>query len=178
MASGPIPQIRRSLRVIRMVSEMHRMGYQWARFMPHMHLSYRVWIAPAEAFSSINPAFIRGGFEPSIQYYSASDNEYFHWTDARNDTARQLAEKFIVRFPDIAARCRGRDWAYAGWLAELLGVLEEEVGRLPLVMQEYMEPWGDDLEALPLKSFWTPDGHLLSDRFFPLPPRFAGETGA
>jgi hypothetical protein len=161
-----------------MISELHRMGYQWARFMPHMHLSYRVWIAPAEAFSQINPAFIAGEFEPSIQYYSASENDYFHWTDAKNDTARQLAEKFIVRFPDISAKCQGRDWAYAGWLAELLGVLEDEVGRLPLVMDEYMEPWGDRLDALPLKSYWTPDGQPLGDRFFPLPPRFEGETGA
>ncbi|WP_153401311.1 hypothetical protein [Polymorphobacter fuscus] len=166
------------MRVIRMVSEMHRMGYQWARFMPNMHLSYRVWIAPAGAFSRINPAFIPGEAEPSIQYYSASENEYFHWTDAKNDTARQLAEKFIVRFPEISARCRGRDWAYAGWLAELLGVLEDEVGRLPLVMQDHMEPSGDQMEQLPLRSYWTAAGPTLGDRFFPLPPRFEREPGA
>lgn len=160
-----------------MVSELHRMGYQWARFMPHMHMAYRVWIAPAEAFSSVNPAFIRGGFEPSIQYSSASENNYFDWTDAKDDTARQLADKFVKRFPEIAQLCRGRDWAYAGWLAELLGVLEAEVGRLPVIVAEYMDPSGDRLDAVPLKSYWTPDGPLLGDRFFPLPPRFEGKTG-
>lgn len=68
MPTGPGSQIRRSLRVIRMVSELHRMGYQRARFMPHMHLSYRVWIAPAEAFSMVNPAFIPGAPDVGIQY--------------------------------------------------------------------------------------------------------------
>jgi len=143
-----------------MVSDLHWMGFQRARIMPHLHLSYRVWIAPAIAFSRTNPAFIPEGFEPSVQYYSASDNHYFHWTDATNDSARQLADKFVVRFPEIVAMCEGRDWAYAGWLAELVGHLENEAGRLPVVMQECQsackrdprsasnrDPLGDDAGA-------------------------------
>lgn len=172
MASGPGPEIRRSLRVIRMVSELHRIGYQRARFMPYVGLSYRLLIAPAEAFSSRNPAFVHGEFEPCARFCSASGNSYFEWNDAGQDTARQLAEKFVQRFPDLATRCAGRDWRYAGWLAELLGVLEQDAGRLPVVMEDYMEPWGDELEALPLRSFWTAAGPLLGDRYFSLPPKF------
>jgi len=99
-----------------MVSELHRMGYQWARFMPHMHMAYRVWIAPAEAFSGINPAFIPGGFEPSIQYTSASENNYFDWTDAKNDTARQLAEKLSNDFLTLLRGAKAEiGLTLAGW---------------------------------------------------------------
>src|SRR5262249_55747056 len=71
--------IRRSQRVIRMVSELHRLGYQRLRIMPYEHPSaWRVTIASVTRFSRLNGAFIperlrkdeRGHFFPT--YSSAS----------------------------------------------------------------------------------------------------------
>jgi hypothetical protein len=162
--------VRRTLRVIRMVSELHRMGYQQVRFMPHEYpLAFRIAIGPASLFSSGNGAELRDFAETlHIQYSSASETAYFDWTDARSDNARQLAEKFAARFPAICLAGKGRDWAYAGWLLELIGVLEATPGALPLVMDEYSYS-PDRLRSMPFRIYSGLGNRDISDAF-PLPP--------
>ncbi|MDX2336250.1 hypothetical protein [Brevundimonas vesicularis] len=125
--------IRRGQRLICMVSELHRLGYQRLRIMPFFHpLAWRLAIGPADVFSQRNGAwFADQHFDDSVVYSSASETAYFQWDDAQTDNARQLANKFVVRFSELCERGHGRDWAYAGWLSELLGVLERE-NALPL----------------------------------------------
>lgn len=162
--------VRRSTRVIRMISELHRMGYQRARIMPHIHpLAYRIVIAPADLFSRINPAYCGTAYdEPAIAYSSASGSSYFDWEDAKNDNARQLAEKFVDRFPQLMEQCRGSDWCYAGWLCDLLAALERQPDCLPFVMEEWLEPGPEELLEIPLQS--AQDGKAAGT--FPLPPAF------
>jgi hypothetical protein len=75
----------------------------------------------------------------SANYTSGMDATYFGWEDARQDTARELADKFIQRFSEVAAAGRGRDWEYTGWYVEMLGTAEE--GHLPLSYADwYDEP--------------------------------------
>jgi hypothetical protein len=90
--------IRRSQRVIRTVSELHRMGCQRLRIMPYEYpLAWRLTIAPVTRFSKLNGAFIpdrlrkdeRGQFFPT--YSSASEEKYFDWVDCAGDDARVLA---------------------------------------------------------------------------------------
>lgn len=149
-----------------MVSELHRLGYQRLRVMPYEYpVAWRLAIGPAELFSSVNGAFIpRPEEELLATYSSASETAYFGWSDAHGDTARQLAEKFIVRFPTICEQGLGRDWTYAGWLSELIGVLER-TERLPVVMWDHGPP-PLSLRSLPLRHFGRP----LTDEDFPLPP--------
>ena len=126
-----VPWIRRGLRVIRMVSELHRMGHQLLRIQPYEYpLAWRCTVAPAAAFSALNGAFVPedGGQWPT--YSSASENEYFGWTDAKADDARGLALRFAARFTEVTEAGRGRDWPYAGWLLELIGVLEKVLGSM------------------------------------------------
>jgi hypothetical protein len=162
--------VRRTLRVIRMISELHRLGYQRVRFMPFEYpLAFRIAIAPAHLFSQTNGAnLLDFDTHSHVQYSSASETGYFGWTDAAHDNARQLAEKFIARYPQICAAGAGRDWAYAGWLAELLWHLEQTPGALPIVQSEFMEPSGDDLVALPFRVYGQKI-HDVNDAF-PLPP--------
>ena len=55
MTKSELSWIRRSQRVIRMISELHRMGFQRLRFMPYEYpLAYRIEIAPASCFSVVN----------------------------------------------------------------------------------------------------------------------------
>ena len=70
-------------------------------------------------------------------------------------SARQLAVAFLERFPEIARHGQGRDWAYAGWLLEVLG--QAEAGD-PIIL-------------------WT-DGDFLSDEHIALwtPPPVIGEA--
>lgn len=163
-----IDWVRTSTRVIRMVSELHRMGYQRARIMPHIHpLAYRIVIAPAEWFSLRNGAFTQRAYdEPSIAYSSSSKNRFFDWDDAQSDNARQLADKFVARYPALIAECAGSDWCYAGWLSDLLAALERMPDRLPFVMEEHYEPGPDELTELPLRDAGS--GQVWGG--FPLPP--------
>lgn len=162
--------VRRTLRIIRMVSELHRMGYQRVRFMPHEYpLAFRIAIGPSSLFSSENGAELRDFREGlNVQYSSASETAYFDWTDARSDNARQLAEKFVARFPTLCVAGQGRDWAYAGWLLELIGVLERMPGALPLVMDEYSYS-PDGLRSMPFRIYGNLGNRDIRDAF-PLPP--------
>lgn len=167
------PWIRQSQRVIRMVSELHRMGFQQLRIMPYEYpLAYRVAIGPKSMFSLKNGAYMQDPDYGLIKTYSsASGHEYFGWGDAKKDNARTLAEKFIERFTPLAMSGGGRDWEYAGWLAELLSVFEEMPARLPMLMAEHFEPSPLALRALPLRLYGEREGaDLGDDADFPLPP--------
>jgi len=163
---------RRSQRVIRMVSELHRLGYQRLRIMPYeAPLSWRCEIAPANRFSKSNPAYApyneRASLGDEVTTYSAaSGNQFFSWTDAEKDNARGLAEKFIERFPLTSAAGMGRDWCYAGWLAELVGYLERGA-LLPIVFTEFSEIPPEELRALPIHDLENPGALTMT---FPLPP--------
>lgn len=167
------PWIRQSQRVIRMVGELHRMGFQKLRIMPYEYpLAYRVSVGPVSIFSKKNGANIVDPIDGTFAgYSSASGSAYFDWPDATRDNARELAEKFIARFPAVAEQGGGRDWRYAGWLAELLSVFQRFPSRLPIVQDEYMEPWGDNLKAIPLRLYGVRDGRDNGGEMdFPLPP--------
>ncbi len=139
--------------------------------MPHEYpLAWRCVVAPADRFSDRNGAFVPGGAYTAQGgerpwYSSASGNAYFGWEDARNDDARGLAERFVARFPLTAAAGVGRDWAYAGWLAELVGFLSAG-DRLPFVFSEDLETDPLMLRALPIRELGS--GGVVLD--FPLPP--------
>lgn len=147
------------------------MGYQRLRIMPFEYpLAFRVYIGPVTIFSKKNGAYIPNPIEGAYSSYSsASENMYFEWTDAAGDNAYELGKKFISRFPGIAASGHGRDWRYAGWLAELLSVFERFPTRLPIVQADYMQQWGDNLTTLPLRSY-DPEQGTTYDTSFPLPP--------
>lgn len=152
--------------MIRMVSELHRFGYQRLRIFPYEYpLAWRLCIGPRGVFSRHNGAFVPG-YDDLPTYSSASENEYFGWADAKTADARGLAERFIDRFPRVAEAGRGRDWEYAGWLAELVGELERG-GRLPVVVADAIETKPYSLPCLPWIDYAR--GHAV-EMAFPLPP--------
>lgn len=178
-----IDWVRRAQRVIRMVSELHRLGYQHLRIMPYEHPNaWRLAIAPRDRFSGRNGACLNDDGWGDIPIYSGADgNRYFGWDDAMHDNARALAEKFLERFPVVSQRGKGRDWCYSGWLSELVAVLEQG-DFLPVTLWEYMKGTPEELEFLPI---WSASGqNTVNDgsayivaalspsvRKFPLPPR-------
>jgi hypothetical protein len=178
-----IDSVRRSHRAIRMVSELHKMGCQRLRFMGYQHPNaWRLAVAPAGAFSTQNPAVILEEDLRLCAVHSSAGggNQYFDWADAASDNARALAEKFLTRFPVLAEDSSGRDWEYAGWLCELLGVLEQG-NYLPVCSWEHMKGTPEQLEFVPV---WNVEGsNTYNDgsayvvaalqphiRRFPLPP--------
>ena len=167
-----------------MVSELHRLGYQGLRVMPFMNpLGFRLAIAPKFHFSACGGVIISeiNLMGPSVAITAAGN--YFGWVDAENDDARALAVKFIDRFPNIANQGKERDWEYAGWLAELVGFLEQG-DWVPTIWWENMKCKPEELQALPIwvadkeSLRWDEQASIMSPRnpTFPLPPICCTDT--
>jgi hypothetical protein len=147
------------------------MGFQRVRFMPYEYpIAYGVQIAPISSFSVANGCKAIGN--AGVTYTSGSGNEYFGWMDAKSDGARELAIKFVDRFAEIVKLGLGRDWAYAGWLIELINVLEKFPNRLPVLFSEYSNEKPEEMQSLPVRLFNHEDPSDTGDRVVavPLPP--------
>jgi hypothetical protein len=150
-----------------MVAELHRMGYEQARIAPGVAPSGLFWRLSVTAASNTEPdngALMRD-FDRGANYSSGAGAEYFGWTDAGDDSPAELAEKFVERFPDIAAEAKGRDPEYVRWYREMLVATEPDG-----LMVAYAD-WptrGDRLELF----------YGSSREVIPLPPVFDADRSA
>lgn len=148
-----------------MVHELHKLGYQRLRIAPGLSPSGMHWRCSITHVGNIQRSHgaLLWDFSHDVAHYSTGQsNAYFGWEDARQDTARQLAAKFIDRFSTIARLGQGVDWAYAGWFVQMLGMAEH--GELPMAYDN---------------GYMTPDPHWLPttaeiDSGLPMPPAGAG----
>lgn len=110
-----------------MLHELHKVGYQRLRAEMGMSPSGIHWRCTifVDGRSDIEPAC----------YTSAADARYFDWMDAERDNARQMAAKFIDRFPELCEAGAGLDYANVGWLTWMLG--KAESGALPVFYADY-----------------------------------------
>ncbi|MFC7477970.1 hypothetical protein ACFQS7_26725 [Dankookia sp. GCM10030260] len=148
---------RRSARVVTMLGELHKAGFQRLRGLPYMSPSGHHWrleIGPASLFlrshgallvssDALHPSLNRNivaMLEGTARYTSgqATEAEFFGWTDARNDGARELAAKFLNRFPALAEAGKGWDHAYAGWWVRVMGAVEQ--GVFPIAFDDWNPP--------------------------------------
>ena len=150
---------RRAARVLRMVHELHKRGYQLLRICPGMAPSGLYWRCSVTVKANIltNHGAMSQEFDRHAVHYSTGDeNHYFGWTDAGADTAWQLADKFELRFPELLELAKGRDWPYVGWFVEMLGLAEK--GIFPIAYSDYgststpryLETVGGAPECLPM----------------------------
>ena len=131
-----------------MVYQLHKQGFQRLRIVPGMSgsgLHWRCSITPISNILVSHGALPRSYEENYASYSSSMDNYYFEWRDAQKDSARELAKKFKERSPEITELGRGRDWEYAGWYVEMLGVAEQ--GFLPVAYGDYYGESDQYLEA-------------------------------
>jgi hypothetical protein len=179
MPQHPEAHIRRAVRVLSMVGELHKQGYQRLRVMPYMApsgLAWRCTIAAADLFYRNHGAILKqfGAFDDDNQasadiarYTSGQDNHYFDWADAEQDNARSLADKFVRRFQKLSDQGKGFDYGYSGWYLRLLGLAE--AGWLPIVSADCVPVVYD---RVPLSDFRPEKGELEAreEPILPLPP--------
>ena len=121
-----------------MVHELHKAGYQRIRISPAMApngIHWRCSITFAENVANDGYSIVDGSKGKVALYTSGQEARYFDWPGAETMTARMLADRFLKAFPTIAARGEGRDWAYAGWLTDVLGRAEH--GRFVYFRADY-----------------------------------------
>jgi hypothetical protein len=124
--------IRRAGRLLAMVHELHKAGYQRLRISPGYSLDGTEWRCYLLAADNMHPdGWTPRSIDKAHLYTSAQGKRYFGWSDAGTDDARSLATKFLERFPETARVGAGQDWAYAGWFTSALGCAENS--RLPVL---------------------------------------------
>lgn len=115
-------------RLLWIVRELHRRGYQRLRVVPGMSpsgLHWRCVLAPADAFGSSGSSgsLYPDPGDPDVLSYSSSEGPVaFGWDDGADADTETLADLLLERAPRLAERSRGEDRAYAAWLAEMLTV--------------------------------------------------------
>ena len=121
-----------------MVHELHKAGFQRIRISPAMApngIHWRCTITFAGNVAADGYSIVDRSDGKVARYTSGQGANYFDWPAAATMTARMLAARFIEAFPVIAARGAGRDWAYAGWLTDVLGRAEH--GRFVYFHADY-----------------------------------------
>ena len=114
----PEVAIRRLIRIVSMLSEPHKGGFQRLRAMPHLSPSGLYWrylIALTTAFHSNHGALVsQSALEriaedspssekvASASWTTGMENKPFDWHDAGHDGAREMAARFVQRFPRFA----------------------------------------------------------------------------
>jgi hypothetical protein len=148
--------LRRSIRLLSMIGELHKAGYQGLRIAAGMNAAGTHWRCHITHAANVG----LNGWEPLdwendiVSYSAGDDDQFFGWTDASGKSARQLALMFVQRFPALAKTGIGRDRMYVGWFQEMLGAAEN--GRLPIFFADYpLTPNQDEMPP-------PPEGNILA----------------
>lgn len=122
--------VRRATRLLSMVQELHKLGYQGLRIAPGWNPTRSEWrCALLPSYCTADDGWTPVSLDWRVDYSSTDGKNYFGWTDAGSDDARRLANKFIERQHPFLSRCRQTDWSYVGWFAGVLASAER--GELP-----------------------------------------------
>jgi len=150
-------------RILLMVRELHTMGYEQIRAAPYLYpIAWRCPVVPAAwtwrdagglctNMLEIMPGLGSGGSGGSggknqrLTYSSGDKQRPFGWENLHFATPKQLAEKFVQTFPQVASIGWGPDEAYTGWFEDML----KQTGPNGLVYAqgEYQPPLPDMLYA-------------------------------
>ena len=110
-------------RVLMMAQKLHRRGYEKLRVAPGLSPSGLYWrcsIVPVGLVRRDHGAMAIDDGEIAARYGSGQGAEYFGWKDAEHDPPAAMADKFVERFPDLAAQGRGSDPEYVHWYAGMM----------------------------------------------------------
>lgn len=134
------------IRVLRLLRELHRRGYERLRL--HMGwspngMALRYGIAPAEQFQP-------DGFHMQMALYpgrafksTRGEGPPFDLGGTENADTEELADAFLSRFRDVASAGRGRDRAYVAWFAALLGRCEP--AAIPIMFSDQYDASRDGI---------------------------------
>lgn len=103
-------------RLLLMVRELHRLGYERLRICPGMSASGTAWRVDIVEAGQSHPD------NGAARYSTRQGVSFFGWDDAATDSPTQLAGKFLQRFPALAEAGRGTDASYVSWYDHMIEV--------------------------------------------------------
>lgn len=171
-------EIALARRVLLMVGELHRLGYQLLRIAPGMASSGPSWrclIVPNVYTSAHHGAMLHDAEDSLLswgdaaRYSTADEGRYFGWPDAADLTPQELAHRFLGEFPTLAKLGEGSDWAYAGWYQEMVRLTAP--ANIPIAYSLVEEESEGPAILLDLdKDGFMPTKGERSDIWIPIPP--------
>lgn len=163
---------RRATRLLAVVAEMHKRGFQGLRIVPQLTEEPFGWVChvlPVSAMHLDHGADGRVEMGGTIPYDSNSGR--YVWSSKPDATARELADELERGgLSDWLQAARLDDFAYAGWFSRMVGMAER--GYLPCLGGEGEAVSGDQ----PLPLFAWPDGTVPPSRHWLPPAPLPGPT--
>ncbi|HLO79241.1 MAG TPA: hypothetical protein VK196_22515 [Magnetospirillum sp.] len=129
------PILHRAGRLLAMVRELHRAGFERLRIGPGLSPSGLHWRCSLATADNV----CTNGWEPrdwnlAATYSTAEGDAVFGWENTPQSPS-DMAAKFIATFPDLAESARGPDPAYARWLDNVVTATRH--GHLPLLFADF-----------------------------------------
>ena len=130
-------------RVLEMVAELHRLGYERLRIAPGISPSGSYWrcaVTHADNIDADHGAMVVDEKHDAVTYSTAAGDSFFGWEDVSDDDTETLARKFVERFPVIVRLGRGDDEEYVAWFEQVVSLARE--GDLPYAYAD----WNEDVD--------------------------------
>jgi hypothetical protein len=128
-------------KVLLMVQELHKLGFQKIRIAPGMSPSGMDWrcaVTPVINISSRHGAKIKSGVIPEnliARYTSANENAYFGWVDYSDEPPEHLADIFLRGHQELTSAGYGEDHEYVEWYQKMLDLTYPD--QLPIAYADW-----------------------------------------
>lgn len=132
--------------ILEAVAQLHQLGHQRLRVYPNVSgsgMHWRTRIVDVDA-SRLNEWGWPEWDKASFAYSTGQFFEVGGMLVDANTTPGEIAQRILAAFPEAQEAGRGRDWAYAGWYAEMLGSARTH----------HNLPVGDELITIDGARFW------------------------
>ncbi len=124
-------------KLLRMVAELHRRGFQRLRIAPGLAPSGLYWrcaLVPANRMDPAHGAAEQVGNLLAARYSTSEDYHYFGWNDGEKMSAPEMAESFVRTFTAVCEQALGADPVYANWFISV--VHAADAGALPIAFSD------------------------------------------
>ena len=125
IAPEELTQATNARRLLLMVAELHKLGYEGLRATPFLSPSGCYWhcaIVPASLTRRTHGARLAENVDNETlpRYSSGDEDNYFGWANMKPKSPLILAKRHVVEFPKFAEQGRHADPAYIRWFTDML----------------------------------------------------------
>lgn len=158
--SPPLDHWSIAMLILDAVADLHMRGHQRLRVYPNISGSGLYWRTRVVDIDNlrIDPFGWPDPSSASFLYTMAARSNVGGILVDANSTPTEVADRVLAAFPDPHQAGRGRDWAYAGWYVEMLGLARRYHGL----------PVGDEPTIVDGRRHWRVGANATIDE----PPLF------
>lgn len=128
------------IKLLEVVGELHKQGYELIRIFPYFSPSGCYWRC---VVSTKDCSDTKYGLKPNnssekkeaLFYSSGSMYKYFDLLDYEKKSLKQIAKRLLMKYPLLKKKGKGQDTKYKIWYEKLLTLAKQ--GNIPSCMDDY-----------------------------------------